>query len=353
MITEAGKKYLTDYSGETQEILESFLNEKSKEASSIGPMALEVLKRFRTIAIGGKRLRGGLFCLGYEAAGGTVTDEILKASLSVELFQTGGLVQDDIVDQDERRRGVSSLHVQLQPLATNKNLRFGESLSIFMGDVAMFWAYDLLALSGQPAKNIQQTIHAFSLYAQTTCLGQMMDIDISGKLDASEKDILSVMRNKTAIYTGVMPLVLGAKLAGCVDRKQLKAMESYGLSLGSAFQIQDDILGTFGDESVTGKPVGNDLREGKMTLLICHLFNNGNQRQKELLKQCFAHQPVSQDQILQVQNAFRSTGSYDYVLSLAKKYVSEGLKEVPAITSQKRLQEILSSLLSYMLGRIK
>lgn len=350
---ELGKQYLAEYSNNTQSILRDFFSIKLRDAKHIGQLPRVVLERFMLIALKGKRIRGALFCLGFDAGGGTIDKNVLLASLSVELFQTGGLVQDDIVDRDDTRRGVPALHKQLQEFATSGNPSFGDSLTIFMGDIAMFYAFELIANSPFPATHVQSAIAAFSRFASTTCYGQMLDIANTFNGDKSEKDILSVMRWKTCEYTGVMPLVLGALLSGSSDTKKLAALERYGQALGWAFQIQDDILGIFGDEKVTGKPVGNDLREGKYTLLMLYLSKNGTEKQKELLKKFLGNKRATMEDIAFIQQALKYSGAYDHVVGLGKQYVEEGLKEIPDITQNKKTQAILSSLLSYMLERMK
>ena len=349
----AGKQYLAEYCAKTQSLLEAFFCEKLREAKHIGQLPRVALEHFMTIALKGKRIRGALFCLGFEAAGGEVTDDVLRASLSVELFHTGGLVQDDIVDRDETRRGLPALHKELQEFATSGNPNFGDSLTIFMGDIAMFYSYELIASSTLPASRVQTALGAFSRYASTTCYGQILDIANTFNADKSEKDILSVMRWKTCEYTGVMPLMLGAILAGCADKEKLRAFERYGQALGWAFQIQDDILGMFGDEKVTGKPVGNDMREGKYTLLMLHLTKHGSDKQKQLLTKFLGNKGANPEDVSLMQHALKNSGAYDHVLTLGERYVEEGRREIPRMTLAKDTQAILSSLLSFMLERMK
>lgn len=349
----AGKKYLSDYLEKSQSILVSFFNEKLTDAEKIGSLPKKGLESFINIALKGKRIRGALFCLGYQAAGGRVTQDVIRASLSTELFHGGGLVQDDVVDSDDTRRGVPSLHKQLQKLTKNTTTRFGESLTIFMGDIAMFYGYELLSTSNFPSERVKRAIAVFGTYTTRTCYGQILDIGNSFKQETNETDILSVMRWKSCEYTGVMPLMLGAILAGCTDKKKLEAIKRYGLALGWVFQIQDDILGMYGDAAEMGKPVGNDLREGKYTLLMLHLAKHGTNEQKALLKKLLGNKEMTVADVSLMQRTLKDARSYEYVLGLGRKYIAEGLKEIPAITQKSPVQTILSSLLSYMMERMR
>ncbi len=350
-----GKQYLVNYSNKVSPIFTIFFKEQLKQAHTIGSIPKTVVEKFLSIARGGKRLRGALFCLGYEVAGGHVTDKTLRASLAVELFHAGGLVQDDIVDRDVLRRGVPALHIQLQDLTGQNDLKahFGESLAIFFGDVAMFYAFQLLLQSKESAERIVTAMQSFTTYAIHTGFGQILDIANATNQNENEHDVLSVLRYKSAEYSGIMPLIVGANLAGCSDVSKLTALRRFGFLLGSTFQIQDDILGMFGESKKTGKPVGNDLREGKYTLLMLHLAQHGSEKHKILLRKLLGNPHITQDDVASIQSALYESGSYNYLISLCEQYVHKGLQEIPNITKQKHLQEVLSSMLIYMMERVK
>jgi geranylgeranyl diphosphate synthase type I len=199
---------------------------------------------------GGKRLRGALVVLGHQAAGGT-PEAALDPSLGVELLHAYLLIHDDFMDQDDVRRGGPTLHRALG------GDRLGASLALLAGSLCETWGYQLLGpVAPLAARTLEQVI-----------VGQMADLSAPKGPELSARDVLAVQRAKTGTYTFELPLHLGATLANGPQRL-LQALSAYAAPLGVAFQIADDLLGTFGAPEVTGKPNASDLREGKRTLLV-------------------------------------------------------------------------------------
>jgi len=199
---------------------------------------------------GGKRLRGALVLLGHRAAGGA-KDAALDASLGVELLHAYLLIHDDFMDQDDMRRGGPTMHRALG------GDHLGASLALLAGSLCESWGYQLLGpVAALAARTIEQVI-----------VGQMADLRAPRQRELSARDVLAVQRAKTGTYTFELPLHLGATLANG-SQQLLQALSAYATPLGVAFQIADDLLGTFGSPEVTGKPNASDLREGKRTLLV-------------------------------------------------------------------------------------
>jgi len=142
-------------------------------------------------------------------------------------------------------------------------------------------------------------------------------------------------------------------LAGEKNEKRLKAFEEYGLALGWSFQIQDDILGLYGEEKKLGKPIGSDLKEGKMTLLMLHLLKHGNARQKAFQKKILGKRKISKEEVEKMRQIVKESGSYDYVVKMSRKYVQQGKRQVPLMTKDKKLQAIFEALLDYIIERVK
>lgn len=199
---------------------------------------------------GGKRLRGALLVLGHEAAGGA-REAALEASLGIELLHAYLLIHDDFMDQDDVRRGGPTLHRALG------GDHLGASLALLCGSLCESWAYQLL---GPAAPAAARTV-------EDVILGQMADLRAPSGRELSAREVLEVQRAKTGSYTFELPLHLGANLANA-QQQLLQALSAYASPLGVAFQIADDLLGTFGAPEVTGKPNASDLREGKRTLLL-------------------------------------------------------------------------------------
>jgi geranylgeranyl diphosphate synthase type I len=237
--------------------LREFLDEKLRGFASLPVELRDVGEALRDYLLrGGKRLRGALVLLGHEAAGGS-RDAAIDASLGVELLHAYLLVHDDFMDQDDVRRGGPTLHRALG------GDHLGASLAILCGDLCESWAYQLFgAASPLAARTVEQVI-----------LGQMADLRAPRGAELSPEEILEVQRAKTGTYTFELPLHLGATLAGAAP-PLLEALSAYARPLGIAFQIADDLLGTFGSPEQTGKPNASDLREGKRTLLVARALQS-------------------------------------------------------------------------------
>jgi geranylgeranyl diphosphate synthase type I len=224
------------------------------------PVALrDVAEALREYLLrGGKRLRGALVLLGHEAAGGR-KEAALDASIGVELLHAYLLIHDDFMDQDDVRRGGPTLHRALG------GDHLGSSLALLCGSLCEAWAYQLLgAAAPLAARTVEQVI-----------IGQMADLRAPRGRELSASEILEVQRAKTGTYTFELPLHLGASLA-MAPQPLLDVLSAYARPLGVAFQIADDLLGTFGAPEVTGKPNASDLREGKWTLLVARALEKAS-----------------------------------------------------------------------------
>lgn len=355
---DVGKLYLRDYLQKSDPLFEEYLQKKIDEAGKISKIPAELLKRFLETARRGKKIRGALTVLGYEACGGKDKETILDASLSIELLHAGLLVHDDFMDEDKLRRGLPSLHEQFSEFGFKVKVKsdsyhYGETMAVIAGDIAFYLSWEKLLESEFSPDRLVRAGKIYTKHVVRTAFGQGMDLTNTPLTGLNEKHLLSVLRLKTAEYTGVLPLLLGAVLAGETNGRRLKAIENYGLSFGWAFQIQDDILGMFGDEEKVGKPVGSDLREGKNTLLMLHLSQRGTREQRAFQRKVLGNKNITKDDVLKMRQILKDAGSYDYVVNLGWKYVEEGKNQIPLITADRRLREILESLIIYMMERVK
>ncbi len=218
------------------------------------------------VLAGGKRLRPAFCHWAYRGAGGGPDDDlVVDVGAALELLHTFALVHDDVMDGSERRRGGAAVHTQFvdRHRATGwrgEDRRFGEGAAILVGDFAFVYADQLMARAPDDARAIYDELRI------ELCVGQYLDLvgTASGGRDAATARRIEWY--KSGKYTVERPLHLGAALAGRPDLAP--ALSAFGLPLGEAFQLRDDILGVFGDSEVTGKPVGEDLREGKLTPLV-------------------------------------------------------------------------------------
>lgn len=247
------------YKKEISEFLINFLGDKKIDLKD-STFSQDVLERIMPLATGGKMWRGSLLINTYEQLSGQkYSPEVLEAAAALELVGTALLIHDDIIDQDELRRGQETLHFQYQQLSHSQ--KFGESMAICAGDLIFLMAFGLL--SGELNS-------VFSQQLSRTILGEMQDVDFATKTEITQDEIFQLYVDKTASYTVSLPLMAGTVLAD-QNQELILQLKLLGQTLGLIFQIKDDGLGLFGDKQQTGKPVGADIREGKKTLYYYYL----------------------------------------------------------------------------------
>src|SRR5207248_4685804 len=281
---------------------------------------------------GGKRLRGALVLLGCEAAGGDA-DDVLDASLGLELLHAYLLIHDDFMDQDDVRRGGPTLHRALG------GDHHAASIALLCGSLCETWAYQLLLGSGrgagerEAAKRVAQTL-------EQVILGQMADLRAPRAAEMSAGAILDVQQRKTGSYTFELPLSVGATLAGG-SSQVFDALAAYARPLGLAFQIADDLLGTFGDPEVTGKPSGNDLREGKRTLLVARALEMGSREDAAALRDGLGSTGAD---ISKLREIIRRSGAEQAVRDEAERLCAASVRVLESGAIPKIVPERLSSI---------
>ena len=234
----------------------------------------ETIERF--VLQGGKRLRPAFAYWGFRGAGGDDSDEVVAAAAALELVQASALIHDDVMDASDTRRGEPSVHRRFEVMHGAQSWdgdakAFGAGAAILLGDLCLAWSDELLRRSGIDVAALLRARPVFDLMRTEVIAGQYLDVHAQATADSSLQRASTVARYKAAKYTVERPLLLGAAIANAPAT--LRATYSgYGLPLGEAFQLRDDILGVFGDPSETGKPAGDDLREGKRTYLIAAAF---------------------------------------------------------------------------------
>ena len=233
MTGDLGKQYLKDYLAKSDPLFEEYLQKKIGEARKINKIPAELLKRFLETARRGKKIRGVLVVLGYETCGGKDKKAILDVGLSIELLHAGLLVHDDLMDQDKLRRGLPSLHEQFSKFGADEKVKadyqhYGEAIAVNAGDIAFYLSWEALLRSIFPTNRIVEAGKIYAKYVVRTGYGQVMDLTNTPLTRLDESHILAVLKHKSAEYTGVLPLMLGAALSGETDKKRLKAIESFG-----------------------------------------------------------------------------------------------------------------------------
>lgn len=349
MFIDLAKEYLANYQQKTDQPLQEYFQKKLSEVAKIGPQPAEIIKRLMPLAVKGKRLRGALMVLGSQLAGAAIDRKILEISLVMELIHTGFLIQDDVMDQSSVRRGLPAFHTQFKNAGP---AHYGESMAINAGDLTFALGWELLLSGSFPAERQLAASRILFVMFQNTVYGQIMDIGITRESSVTDQTILQTLKYKTAIYTGVSPLLIGYSLIKPLSKQMEHLFTQYGLSLGWAFQLQDDLLGMFGDPKVTGKPAGDDLREGKKTLLVLYVLKHGTAAQKQLLKKYLGDPNLKSKEVAEMQEIIRQSGAYDYAYNLAKDYVDKGSLIVNQLTKNSQLRQLLISFLHLMFKRM-
>lgn len=258
-------------------VLRDFFAERRAEADALGPdFAATVAELESFVLRGGKRIRPVFAWLGWIGAGGDpgdpVATSVLSACAGFELLHAAGLIHDDIIDASPIRRGFPAAHVTYAQQHRARRFSgdpeaFGTGTAIVVGDLALIWSDVLVRASGLPTDAQTRVSPVWSAVRSEVTYGQLLDLINQASDDEDVDAALRVNQYKTASYTVERPLQFGGAIAGA-DADLVAAYGAFGADIGIAFQLRDDMLGVFGDPMVTGKPSGDDLREGKRTALL-------------------------------------------------------------------------------------
>lgn len=261
---------MVDLRGRIQSALTAFLAEQTAALGDIAGDLAPLTDELAAYVAGGKRLRPAFCYWAFRGLGGVDGEEIVRAAASLELLQTCALLHDDLMDLSDTRRGRPAAHRVFAALHATRGWagdadRFGASATLLLGDLVLSWCEELLTRCGLPANVVDAARPAFDRMRSEVVAGQYLDLLEQVRAVPSVAGALRVITYKTVRYTVLGPLQLGAALAGSPGERGFAA---YGTPLGEAFQLRDDLLGVYGDPAVTGKPAGDDLREGKHSVLV-------------------------------------------------------------------------------------
>jgi geranylgeranyl diphosphate synthase type I len=329
-----------------QKRLGDFLDEQDGALAVISPDLDVIGQASRSILSGGKRFRA-LFCYWGWAAVATQADEadplddrrvtegldaVVDAASALEVFHAAALVHDDIMDNSDRRRGQPSLHRRFEALHRDRGWRgdaagYGSAAALLVGDLFIGWSNDLLesGLRRLPAEAAAAARAEFALMRSEVTLGQYLDmLEESSWVSSPDSELLPrahrVIVYKSAKYSVEAPLLIGASLAQA-SLAQLAALREFGVPLGVAFQLRDDLLGVFGDAETTGKPAGDDLREGKRTVLVTLARQKLPATTLRIFDELLGDPELDAQQIAMLQSALRDSGAVEQVERLIARNV--------------------------------
>jgi geranylgeranyl diphosphate synthase, type I len=303
---------------EVSAALYAFVDRQRPRMLAISDDLAPILSALDALLTEGKRLRPAFCYWGWRGVGGPERPEFVAAAASLELLQASALVHDDVMDASDTRRGQPSVHRRFQAMHENAGWpgaaeSFGAGTAILLGDLCLVWSGEMYDTSGLDQETLRRGRPTYDLMRTEVMCGQYLDlleqargaaVPDSGTVEAA----LRVVEFKSAKYTIERPLHLGAAMAGA-DKRTLEALSAYGLPLGIAFQLRDDVLGVFGDPAETGKPAGDDLREGKRTVLVALAVERATPAQAEVMRARLGDPALGPEGVAELRSIIVDTGA--------------------------------------------
>ena len=347
----AAPQSLLDVASRVDKRLEALLAvERERWAKVDADLVPPIDEIARLVLAGGKRLRPAFCFWGFVGAGGDPTDElVIDAGAALELLHAFALFHDDVMDGSLTRRGEPTTNAKFEARhgvekLAGESRRFGDGVAILVGDLAYVYSDQLMRNASPQAWTIWNELRIELNF------GQYLDMLGSAMNERRREKAERICRYKSGKYTIERPLHLGALLAAPTRDDLIPVLSTYGLPLGDAFQMRDDVLGAFGDTAITGKPVGDDLREGKPTPLMAIATARANAAQlKEL--QLVGIQDLSPEQIARVQEVIRETGALDELEAVITRLTDEAITAVGHVPFTQSVRDELITLAEYVSWR--
>ncbi len=315
-------------------VLEEFLARQCVVLEDVSPDCAPLVDYVLDLTRGGKRLRPAFCYWGWRAHGGADCAEIASASAALEFFQAAALIHDDVMDDSDTRRGMPAVHRRFATLHrsagwTGDRERFGLAGAVLAGDLCLVWSDEMYATSGLDAPTLALGRPMFDRMRTQLMGGQYLDmleqtvasLYPEGAVDRARQ----VIRYKSAKYTIEHPLLIGAALAGA-DAHDQAQLSRFGLPLGEAFQLRDDVLGVFGDPTQTGKPAGDDLREGKRTVLVALALQAADPSQASVIRSLLGDPGLDAQGVARLRDVLVETGALAAVERLIEELVAQSVQ---------------------------
>jgi geranylgeranyl diphosphate synthase, type I len=297
--------------------LATFLAKQHKLMADINPESVVLIDSISEFISGGKRLRPTFLLAGWLATSSPLTANVFQAAAALELLQACALIHDDVMDSSDTRRGKPATHREFATYHRGhrwlgSSETFGTGAAILLGDLCLSWADELLMSTDFTPEQKNAGKQIYDLMRTELMIGQYLDLLEQARGGGSIERAFDVIRLKSAKYTIEKPLVLGATLAGA-NPELIAAVAEYGLTLGEAFQLRDDVLGVYGDPQETGKPAGDDLREGKQTVLIAEALATATPQQHEAINYHLGNPAIDDGEIAMLREIITATGALQRV----------------------------------------
>jgi geranylgeranyl pyrophosphate synthase len=337
----AFSRELSQFALEVEHELQTFFEEKLKKAEKLDHIHVQTVQALQEMVLrGGKRIRPYLCFIGYQLADGTDRKKIVKIGAALELLHNYLLNLDDMADRDTVRHGGPTLEISYQrtlfsslpkPLQTHYSRTWTE----IAGAILNTYIYELVRTSGFDAKVIVNILEIIDIHMlEETAVGWQIHMlqNLESLHSSTEERFIKGLTLVTARYTFVGPLLVGL-LCGKTNNQLQEIVVKYGEAVGTAFQIHDDILGLFGKTQETGKAVGNDIREGKKTLLMQYAYSHASKTDQDILEKSCGNRDLTQKEIEAVQKIVTNSGALEHSKKLAQTYVEKGLQALATLPS--------------------
>jgi geranylgeranyl diphosphate synthase type I len=341
-----------------QTALDTFLDEQAERLAPLGPDARRLLDEARLSVSGGKRFRAAFCYWGHRAvapAAGTDEDALVRACASLELLHASALVHDDLMDASDTRRGRAATHRQFSNDHQDAAWRgdpeqYGGAAAILLGDLLLSWADELLRRCGFPLPQVAPALDVFDRCRSEVIAGQFLDVSVQARGRADVDTAMTVLRFKSAKYSIERPLHIGAALAGA-SPATMADLTRFGLPLGEAFQLRDDLLGVFGDPATTGKPAGDDLIEGKRTVLVALALDAAPDYEAALLDRSLGT-ALSADEVERLRRIIDDSGAHEQVETVIGELATRAVAALERADLDARARGVLRELAAAATDRV-
>ncbi len=359
---DRARAYLKDSARRVNDVLGAFWERKRGDWRGFPEIIRGAFDAYDQLTCSGKKIRAGLVVLGHDvclrgsAPASSLEDGIHRAAGCVEILHNAFLIHDDIVDHSDVRRSMATVHRKYADdhraefSRAEDALAYGRAVALNFGDKGQALAQELLLSSGFRGDALLRAIGLLSRVTAETVAGQLLDVCEVPLARLEEERVLQIHEYKTAHYTVMLPLQMGAILAGG-DAPVLDALADYAIPVGIAFQIQDDILGLYGNEQILGKPVDSDIREGKKTLLMVHAYRESDRATRAFLEKVHGNPEITRADLERVREIVKHSGALSRSEAMARQLVERGKASIPRITTDDHWSGILAGLADYLIVR--
>jgi geranylgeranyl diphosphate synthase type I len=332
-----------------QRTLDDFVDLQAARLADLGSDADRLVRAAHEAVSGGKRFRASFCYWGFRAVEDEGYDEeqLVRAAAALELLHASALVHDDYMDASDTRRGRPATHRAFEQQHREAGWggdpeQYGAAAAILLGDLLLSWADELLRTSGFDRDRVLDALDYFDTTRGEVIAGQFLDVSVQARRASDVDAAMTVLRYKSAKYSVERPLHIGAALAGA-SPDVFEALSAFGLPLGEAFQLRDDLLGVFGDPAMTGKPAGDDLVEGKRTVLVALALEHAPAEAARQLDQSLGT-PLSAAEVDTLREIIESSGAHTRVEAMIDELTTRCLDALAAAPVTESARDVLRQL---------